>query len=482
METTTERNYINIEDEMRRSYLDYAMSVIIGRALPDVRDGLKPVHRRVLWAMHELGNQYNKPYKKSARVVGDCFVKGTLVHTEHGLKPIEEIETGERLQMPNGYTSEVVARYHNPPAPVVSVRLANGNRMTVTPGQLFRVLEDDLSIAWERADNLVGKRVLVSSPRALGIPSALHEIADRTAAAYIAGLLVAEGYLTDRGRSHRVGIQMVDREPLEFVAAYYQAQGIKASWQRRAPQQPHHREQHGLRFSGSAEAYDVCVDTSAHKRVPAWVLADRRLFASFLAGFTDGDGHIRLQEAKREALLVSTSETLLRQIQTMLADCGIHGHLSYEDFANRTYGQNCSPRFMLCMTGDNASRFCALIADHVRVSRKREFALRFAAWTRRTTNTETECVPSRVIFEELSRHHLGGGWFVDTQGNKFRAGIKYATGAKIRYPADLHEKELSYRQIESWGILTKLERIGSPLAVRLKDLISTYCVLRVEAV
>ncbi|HEY0380162.1 MAG TPA: DNA gyrase subunit A [Pyrinomonadaceae bacterium] len=75
METTTERNYINIEDEMRRSYLDYAMSVIIGRALPDVRDGLKPVHRRVLWAMNELGNQYNKSYKKSARVVGDVIGK-----------------------------------------------------------------------------------------------------------------------------------------------------------------------------------------------------------------------------------------------------------------------------------------------------------------------------------------------------------------------------------------------------------------------
>ena len=59
---------ISLEDEMRRSYLDYAMSVIVGRALPDVRDGLKPVHRRVLFAMHELSNDYNKPYKKSARI------------------------------------------------------------------------------------------------------------------------------------------------------------------------------------------------------------------------------------------------------------------------------------------------------------------------------------------------------------------------------------------------------------------------------
>ncbi|HEX8117545.1 MAG TPA: DNA gyrase subunit A, partial [Pyrinomonadaceae bacterium] len=72
---TFDRNYVNIEDEMRRSYLDYAMSVIIGRALPDVRDGFKPVHRRVLWAMHELGNQHNKAYKKSARIVGDVIGK-----------------------------------------------------------------------------------------------------------------------------------------------------------------------------------------------------------------------------------------------------------------------------------------------------------------------------------------------------------------------------------------------------------------------
>jgi DNA gyrase subunit A len=66
---------VNLEDEMQQSYLDYAMSVIVGRALPDVRDGLKPVHRRVLFAMGELGNEWNKPYKKSARVVGDVIGK-----------------------------------------------------------------------------------------------------------------------------------------------------------------------------------------------------------------------------------------------------------------------------------------------------------------------------------------------------------------------------------------------------------------------
>ena len=68
-----ERNQINIEDEMRRSYLDYAMSVIIGRALPDVRDGLKPVHRRILYGMYESGNTSNKGYRKSAGPVGDVM-------------------------------------------------------------------------------------------------------------------------------------------------------------------------------------------------------------------------------------------------------------------------------------------------------------------------------------------------------------------------------------------------------------------------
>jgi DNA gyrase subunit A len=66
---------ISLEEEMRSSYLDYAMSVIVGRALPDVRDGLKPVHRRILYAMHEANNQWNRPYVKCARVVGEVMGK-----------------------------------------------------------------------------------------------------------------------------------------------------------------------------------------------------------------------------------------------------------------------------------------------------------------------------------------------------------------------------------------------------------------------
>lgn len=75
MATDLESRAVNIEEEMKRSYLEYSMSVIVGRALPDIRDGLKPVHRRVLYGMHELKNHFNRPYKKSARVVGDVIGK-----------------------------------------------------------------------------------------------------------------------------------------------------------------------------------------------------------------------------------------------------------------------------------------------------------------------------------------------------------------------------------------------------------------------
>src|SRR5947207_12379522 len=77
---------VPIEEEMRKSYLDYAMSVIVGRALPDIRDGLKPVHRRVLFAMQELGLTWNRAYKKSARVVGEVLGK----YHPHGDSPVYE--------------------------------------------------------------------------------------------------------------------------------------------------------------------------------------------------------------------------------------------------------------------------------------------------------------------------------------------------------------------------------------------------------
>ncbi len=453
---------VNLEDEMQRSYLDYAMSVIVGRALPDVRDGLKPVHRRVLFAMKELGNDWNKAYKKSARVVGDCFTAGTLVHTESGLMAIEDITPGTWVQMPNGYLSEVVQTFANPPAPVIQVKVSNGYVFTVTPGQLFRVLNDDLTISWEKAEQLAGKRILAANPRALGIADA-HPDNEQMALAYILGLFIAEGYLIDRGRSARVGITMADREPLEFVCEYCATRGIAASWRAVPPQAAHHCPQHCVRTSGLPAAYDACVATCEHKQVPAQILHDRRLFAPFLAGFTDGDGHLS-KLTKRGAVLTSTSRTLLIQIQAMLLDSGIHASLTCEDFSCDSNQHNDLPRYQLWLNGDNSTRFAALIYPYLQIPKKRTRAQQYAHWSGRMNNTFIECIPGEKILQELSRYHLGGGWYQDNDGGKFRAGIKYPNGSKMRYAATLAEQDLSFRQLEEWGILHKLERLGSPLA------------------
>ena len=104
---------VEITQEMRKSYLDYAMSVIVARALPDVRDGLKPVHRRILYAMHQMGLSHTSRYSKSAKVVGECFVKDTFILTEKGLIPIQKINIGDQVYTQNGL-NKVVQVYEMP--------------------------------------------------------------------------------------------------------------------------------------------------------------------------------------------------------------------------------------------------------------------------------------------------------------------------------------------------------------------------------
>lgn len=471
---------ISIKEEMRTSYLDYAMSVIISRALPDVRDGLKPVHRRILYTMQEMGLHWNRPYKKSARVVGECFVRGTLIHTEKGLAPIEEVEIGDYVRLPNGKLTRIKQTFLNPPSPVIDVNLSNGYTFTVTPGQLFRVLKDDLSIGWERAENLKGKVVLAVNPRVFG-KSDPHPEREISTLAYIIGLLVAEGYLTDRNRSRRVGVSMADREPMELLYSFCMEKKISASWKEIPFPGTSWKVQYCVRFTGLDEAYEVCKNPCAQKQVPKWILSDRHLFAPFLAGYADGDGYFRVKNSKREVVLASTSPLLLQQIQAMLADYGIHSTYTCMDFVHRTE-KGYLPLYNLRMTSRNASRFCALVENYLTIPKNRDCARKMVAWHGRASNDSVESIPGKIIFEELSKYHLGGDWYKDQTGKKFRAGIKYPDGSKIRYESGLLEKDISYRQIQEWGILNKLERIDSPLASALKTLLDTYCVVKVDSV
>ncbi len=185
--TTEEIERQPVHQFTEQAYFNYAMYVILDRALPHLGDGLKPVQRRIIYSMSDLGLKASSKYKKSARTVGDCFVKGALVHTENGLMPIEELKMGDQVLLPNGGLSEITQTFINPPAQVIEVRLSNGYTFTVTKGQQFRVLQEDLSIGWEKAENLEGKTVLVSNPRCLGEPPSHPEEETKTLA-YIMGL------------------------------------------------------------------------------------------------------------------------------------------------------------------------------------------------------------------------------------------------------------------------------------------------------
>lgn len=446
------------------SYLSYAMSVVRGRAIPTVEDGLKPVQRRILYAMNDLSLDHTAKPKKSARVVGDCFVAGSLAHTEHGLKAIETVEPGERVRQPNGKLSRVVQVYANPSSEVMDVSLANGVKLTVTPGQLFRVLNPDLSVGWCSARDLAGRQILMGSPERFAPSESAAKGLD-LAKAYALGLLVAEGYLVDRGRSTRVGISMVENEPLEAVAEVCESEGVTARWGQRPPQKAHHRPQSVLRFSGFDEAFAVCQHTCANKEVPAHVLADRQLHPGFLAGFIDGDGHVRSDASRREFVLVTTSLTLARQLQAMMMDMGV---ASIHRRRNRP-GKHLDIS-VITVTGSNATRLAIALDGLLMVEGKRAAAQAIQTFSGRHLNTDSECFPARAIWEELSGSHLGGGWFKDQEGLKFRGGLP------VRYSKDLREGTLSWRQVDAWGLLEKLDRLGSALASRLRHLRANYSV------
>lgn len=159
---------INIEEEMKTAYIDYSMSVIVSRALPDVRDGLKPVQRRVLYSMNDLGLSPGKPYKKSARIVGECFVAGTLVQTPKGVVPIEQLQIGDKV-----YTQSAIRKvtqlYVMPEQPLWEVRVQNNlikkeYKNICTAGQLFKVLTPDMVMVWKKASALQLGDALVCKP------------------------------------------------------------------------------------------------------------------------------------------------------------------------------------------------------------------------------------------------------------------------------------------------------------------------------
>ncbi|WP_309110600.1 DNA topoisomerase (ATP-hydrolyzing) [Saccharothrix sp.] len=286
----------SLTTEIEDSYLEYAYSVIHSRALPDARDGLKPVHRRILFSMNEQGHRPTSPYVKSSRVVGDCFVRGALVSTPAGLKAIETLEVGDLVLDPAGQPVRVGEVYENPVSELVRVVWANGDTMLVTPGQRFRVEDGE----WVAARDLAGRKTT-----AFGASRHATLVADGgDVEAYVLGLVAARGVVED-GRVH---LTMAECAPLD--AAHGWAIAHEMTVERDKYEGADGVDLHVLTFDPDVELL------AATRVVPAGVVAERAHWAPFLAGLFDGAGHVH---EGREIGFADTRD----EVYAMLADAGV---------------------------------------------------------------------------------------------------------------------------------------------------------------
>lgn len=463
--------------EVSDSYLEYAFSVIHSRALPDARDGLKPVHRRILWSMYEQGYRPDRGHVKSARIVGDCFVAGTLVSTPDGLRAIEEIEVGDLVLDGDGVPVPVTAAYRNPTSELVRVTWSNGHTMLVTPGQRFRVVADDLSVRWVEAQDLAGQLALAYGSRRSAVSTPVGDVYD-----YVRGLLVAEGFPVHRSREAdgRVRIHLCDVEPLDVAHGWAIASGLNVSRGKREARNPLHRDQHILTFSRHEGLLEATRPLSRDKYVPSDIIANRSAWTPFLAGFFDGDGYVR--KRFREIVFVSTSEVLVRQVYAMLADLGLHGH---HWVSGRASAGN--PLFGLSVSGRDAADLARLLLPWVRIGYKHDGLQRVAEIGYEYSGKQgNDRLPYGPVIAEFTAAHQGGGWFRDQDGQAFRDPLSASGGPKVRYGKDRNGVPLADRSFQLAravrdGWINKLHRVGSPLAARLDALIGS-AFLRVTSV
>ncbi len=455
---------VPIEDEMKQSYLDYAMSVIVGRALPDVRDGLKPVHRRILYSMYQLGLYPDKPYKKSARIVGECFVRGTKVATPEGLKNIEELQPGETVYTSSG-KKKVTEIFFMPPQPLKEVVLKSGLRVKCTPGQMFKVLSRDGSFTWKEAKELKeGDVLLLRSvyPEELPYQRRGKFILDEQVA-YLTGAFYGDGWIErDKRGYHRFGISTPSLPEVTYrVKEILQSLGFSPRV-----------NGYTLRLSSTQtrELMEIleCDERvkAVNKRVSTWLFkSPKSVILSFVSGLIDTDGYIH---RKRNVIsLFSTSEGLIADLQVLLFSAGIPSKVTREkpktgSINGKAVNGN-FPLFRLEITGTHVER---VLSAPIKPFKARNFTLK------EVKRSRLEKIPflGELLLKEFSEKHLGGGWYRTPEGKKVRCGLKYPGGTKLRYSKEIKETFKVYRDtLEETGVLEKARLIGSEYSQFLEE-------------
>ncbi|ADY73797.1 DNA gyrase, A subunit [Desulfurobacterium thermolithotrophum DSM 11699] len=457
---------VSIEDEMKQSYLDYAMSVIVGRALPDVRDGLKPVHRRILYSMYQLGLYPDKPYKKSARIVGECFVKGTKVSTPAGLRNIEDLNIGDEVFTSTG-VRKVTELYVMPPQPLKEIELENGIKLRCTSGQMFKVLSPKGKFEWKKADQLKkGDVLLLRAAYPKNVPYKRKEgITLNEEVAYLTGLFCGDGWIEkDKRGYHRFGLTIPSLpEAVEKAKRILEKIGIPVSFS---------EIRSDIRVSSSftkklMEILECDENINAlTKKIPSWLFESKKeVILSFLSGLIDSDGFVH---RKRNVIIIAlTSRKLVEELQLLLFSLGIPSKLycqpPKDGYINGRRIKGKHSLYYLEITGKYV---VAALNAPIKPIKAEKFNFR---GLKRNKSDEIPYMGS-LLLKEFSEKHLGGGWYSQIDGKKIRCGLKYKDGAKIRYSKGLKEKFRLYRDsLEELGILKKAELIGSKYTDFLKS-------------
>lgn len=459
---------IDIAAELRTSYLGYAMSTIVSRALPDVRDGLKPVQRRILYAMRELGLSPNSRHLKSAKVVGECFVAGTRVATPNGLRRIEDLQVGDMVFTQTGIRP-VTEAYILPEQPLLDVELGSGRNVFCTPGQQFKVHTDDLTTVWKRADELQAGDVIVtrSNTATRTIPTGDPVVGDITLdtdMAYLLGFFLADGWVdrdTKRGY-HRISFAAVERPIIEHI------QSILSHKFGVSPAITTRDNMYYLRVHDSAlnkrilSAFDLYEKRAQTITVPEVLFAARpELLYAFVSGFADGDGSVH--KSRNILVLTSIARPFLHDVSVLLFAHGVHSRLvPYDKVAGNT-------EYAL----EIGSRSLHVLGQHLTLSHPVKSERLAAILARGEYQPEKAAnVPylGSLLLQEFSDKHLGGGWYSDANGNKVRSGLKYADGTKIRYSADVSETfTVSMDALNTVGLLDKMNAIGSRYLPKIQE-------------
>ncbi|MEK7541322.1 MAG: DNA gyrase subunit A [Patescibacteria group bacterium] len=502
-----------IVEEMRESYLDYAMSVIVARALPDVRDGLKPVHRRILYAMHEMGLGHSVKYVKSARVVGECFTKDTLISTVRGLVPIQHVEVGDRVFTQHD-VKPVTALYTMPPQSLRKITLSNGISITATPSQKLKIFAKEGVFEWKEAKDLrQGEWLTIRSayPEMKYVTLADYKGQPKILSAefaYVLGVLVSDGWISaDYGsqKKRRLGFCSKDLAVVTRIALFLEKEfGYRPAIEtkryvlRRQNGVAAQRRLYSIRINRAdineyiIRECEIASDFHAStKYIPKHIFASPRdVVFAFVSGLIDGDGSISKRD-RAASIYASVSETLVGQLQILLQHLGIFSK-RYARPPGKIGGnvnghaiRSTKESFTLEICGSEAQKLSKELKLSSPKKRARLGMILRAPANRLWSNFGVIPYGSKLVFSELSRQHVGSGWYYSpSEDKKFRMGIHYQGGGKLRYASDLLETPLRTRQIVEFGIGEKLQRIGSPLAslvhTLVNDAITFLQVARVE--